>query len=61
MNRNSSAGWTTLNTKKQILIDLSKEDDLDGHERDYWTGVIVRPKQVISWTDFVIRRRRRRI
>jgi len=47
--------------KKNIPLtdDLSEDENLDDHYRDYWMDKIVRPKQVIYWTNFVTRRRRR--
>jgi hypothetical protein len=43
-----------------LTNDLSEDEDLDDHLRDYETEKIVRPKQVIYWLNFVTRRRRRR-
>jgi len=39
-----------------LTIDLSEDEDLDDHERDYWMDTVVRPKQVIYWPDFAIKR-----
>jgi len=41
------------------LISLSDDEDLDDHQRDYWTDTVVRPKQVNYWPNFVTRRRKR--
>jgi hypothetical protein len=45
-----------------LTIDLSKveKEELDDRYRDHWTDIIVRPRQVIYWPNFVTRRRRRR-
>jgi hypothetical protein len=44
-----------------LTIDLSVDEDLDDHQRDYWTDTVVRPKQVIYWAKFVSSNSRRRI
>jgi hypothetical protein len=56
-----SAGRKTSDTQNNSLnIDLSEEEDLDDHERDYWADTIVRPEQVIYWSNLVAGRRLRR-
>jgi hypothetical protein len=60
---NHVAGRTILNTQNNsFTTDLSEEEEeeeegLDDQRRDYYTVIIVRPKQVIYWTDFVTRKR----
>jgi len=44
---------------KHILDYRSIEKNLNDHERDYWTDIVVRSKQVFFWPTFVTRGRRR--
>jgi len=43
-----------------LNIDLPEEEDMDDHETGYYTDIIVTPKQLIYWANFVTRRRKRR-
>jgi hypothetical protein len=56
-----SAEWKSLDTQNKSLPKNPPEDeDLDDHSRNYWTDTVVRPKQVIYWSNFMTKRRRRR-
>jgi hypothetical protein len=45
-------------TQNILTVDLSEDEDLDDHERNYWTDTVVRWKQGICWPDFVSIRRK---
>jgi hypothetical protein len=43
-----SAGWKTLdNQNNSFIVNLSEDEHLDDHERDYWTDTLMMPKQVM--------------
>jgi len=38
-----------------VTLGLSKNKDLEDRLKDHWTDKLVRPKQIIFWSNFVTR------